>query len=68
MTSTGFETKAISTAATSMLRQPDPAGAAPGAARGPLPHDTDLARVVEAWPHLPPAVRGRIVELAEGGV
>jgi hypothetical protein len=34
---------------------------------GPATTDPELARVLDAWPHLPENVRRAILALAEGG-
>jgi hypothetical protein len=63
----GFEPNATTINLDSDLGN-EPASSAAKSAAFPPGLPADLARVVEAWPRLPAAVRRRIVELAERGV
>jgi hypothetical protein len=68
----GLEPGSVTTSKSKGLEQPAESRAAESDASGPdsAPIDTDLARVIDAWPGLPEAVKAGIkamVKAATGG-
>ena len=61
----GLETDAATSSPGNDLRNPSPAGAARS---GAVTADPNLARVIDAWPGLPPHVRAAVLALVGGAV